>query len=130
MAMETVNAPQIIEHVKKNVTYTPYDTRWVPCSARFVAMGLKPKGTGIMQVYEMKLGELKLVKEVRARPCCGCVGFRLPVTNPTTPATAFMWSRLRRSKVSSAVHLVHLRWRNATSQQATMVVNWQFGGWP
>jgi len=63
--METTNAPQIIEHVKKSVNFTPYDTRWVPCSARFVTMGLYPRGTGVLQVYEMKLGELKLVKEVR-----------------------------------------------------------------
>lgn len=62
--METTNAPQIIEHVKQGLNFTPYDTRWVPCSARFVAMGLYPRGTGALKVYEMKLGELKLVKEI------------------------------------------------------------------
>lgn len=74
--METTDAPQIIEHVKKSLTFTPYDTRWVPCSARFVAMGLYPRGTGVIQVYEMTAGELKVVKEVSSWRC-GCVAARL-----------------------------------------------------
>lgn len=29
-AMETTNAPQIIEHLYKSTNYTPYDVKWIP----------------------------------------------------------------------------------------------------
>jgi WD repeat-containing protein 92 len=37
--MDTTEAPQIIEHVAKSLTFTPFDTKWIPCSARFVLFG-------------------------------------------------------------------------------------------
>mmetsp|Transcript_22301 Transcript_22301/g.64840 ORF Transcript_22301/g.64840 Transcript_22301/m.64840 type:complete len:363 (-) Transcript_22301:48-1136(-) len=61
--MDTTEAPQIIEHVHKSLTFTPYDTRWVPCSARLVCMGITPKAKGTLQVFEMNSGELTLLSE-------------------------------------------------------------------
>lgn len=63
--MDTTDAPQLIEHINKSLTYTPFDTRWVPCSARFVVAGMYPRATGVLQIYELNRGELGLVKEVR-----------------------------------------------------------------
>jgi WD repeat-containing protein 92 len=63
--MDTVDAPQIIEHQNRPLTYTPYDVRWVPCSARMVTMGMYPRGTGVIQVFEMRVGALNVVAEVR-----------------------------------------------------------------
>ena len=48
--MDTTDAPQIIEHIHKSVNYTPYDVKWVPCSARFVSMGILPNAKGVIQV--------------------------------------------------------------------------------
>ena len=39
IAMDSTDAPQIIEHIHKSVTYTPNECRWIPCSARFVSLG-------------------------------------------------------------------------------------------
>lgn len=64
MAMDSTDAPQIIEHINKSVTFTPYDTRWVPCSARFAVLGMNPRGTGVIKVFEMSRGELKVAAEV------------------------------------------------------------------
>jgi hypothetical protein len=50
MAMDSTDAPQIIEHMNKSLTFTPYETRWIPCSARFIVLGIHPKATGAMQV--------------------------------------------------------------------------------
>lgn len=44
--MDTTDAPQMIEHIHKSLTFTPYDTRWIPCSARFVVMGMYPRAKG------------------------------------------------------------------------------------
>jgi len=61
--IDTTEAPQIIEHMHKSLNFTPYDTKWVPCSARLVCMGISPKAKGTLQVYEMNRGELTLVSE-------------------------------------------------------------------
>ena len=60
-----MNKPQIIEHARKSVTQTVYETRWVPCSARFVVLGSPPRGSGLIQVYSLNRGELELMSEVR-----------------------------------------------------------------
>lgn len=56
--------PQIIAHVHKAVTYTLFDAKWMPCSAKFVCLGNLARGSGIMQIYELQHGEAKLIKEV------------------------------------------------------------------
>eukprot|EP00606_Chrysophyceae_sp_TOSAG23-5_P000743 GSChrysophyteH2.ASY1.ANO1.1410.1 assembled CDS len=58
--MDTTDAPQIIEHVHKSLTFTPYDTKWIPSSNRFVAMGIQPNAKGALQVYEMNQGAVEL----------------------------------------------------------------------
>lgn len=71
--METLSKPQIICHIEKSVDYSLFDTKWIPCSAKFVVMGSRPRGTGIIQIYEVSSGELKLVKDIeRSNPVkCG-----------------------------------------------------------
>lgn len=47
-SMDTTDAPQMIEHIHKSLPFTPYDTRWIPCSARFVVMGMYPRAKGAL----------------------------------------------------------------------------------
>jgi len=61
--MDTTDAPQIIEHIHKSISFTPYDTRWIPCSARFVAMGIHPNAHGAIQMYQLNKGDLEIVKD-------------------------------------------------------------------
>ena len=61
--MDSTDAPQIIEHINKSITFTPYDTRWVPFSARFVAMGIHPNAKGALNVYQLNNGDLDLITE-------------------------------------------------------------------
>lgn len=74
--MDTTDAPQIIEHVNKSVPFTPYDVKWVPCSARFVAMGINPNATGALRVYQLSKGDAEIVLDVQ-KPAgikCGTFG--------------------------------------------------------
>ena len=73
--MDTTDAPQIIEHLDEGVTFTPYETRWVPCSARMVGLGIFPRGTGCHKVYELRQGELKVVKETEKKDGFKCGTF-------------------------------------------------------
>jgi WD40 repeat protein len=62
--MDTTDAPQIIEHVHKSIPYTPYDNKWIPCSARFVSMGIHPNAKGALHVYQLSKGGLELVADI------------------------------------------------------------------
>lgn len=69
--MSAFEKPQIIAHIQKGLNYTVFDCKWVPCSAKFVTMGNFARGTGVIQLYEIQHGDLKLLREVGA-------GSRLP----------------------------------------------------
>lgn len=74
--MDTLDKPQIICHIEKPVDYTLFDTKWIPSSTKFVVMGSKPQGTGIIQIYEITNGELKLVKDIERPNPLKCGTFR------------------------------------------------------
>ena len=74
--METTEAPQVIEHQHQSLNFTPYETKWVPCSARFVCCGISPKAKGVLQIYELKGGKMEVVAE-KTHGCglkCGTFG--------------------------------------------------------
>ena len=60
--------PQIITHVQKSLNYTLFDAKFVPRSAKFVSVGSKANGSGVIQLYEIThdnmKGDVKLVKDV------------------------------------------------------------------
>ena len=64
-ASNPLEKPQIIGHVEKSLNFTLYDTKWIPSSARFVALGSYPRNTGALQIYEIEQGDLKLVKGIK-----------------------------------------------------------------
>lgn len=82
--MTTFEKPQIIVHIQKGLNYTVFDCKWVPCSAKFVTMGNFARGTGVIQVYEIQRGDLKLLREVGAGSDC-CLGVRACSGVCTTP---------------------------------------------
>ena len=45
--MDTTDAPQILEHANKSLTFTPFDCKWIPASARFVIFGQSPSAKGV-----------------------------------------------------------------------------------
>lgn len=65
--MSAFEKPQIISHVQKSLNYTVFDCKWVPCSAKFVTLGNFARGTGVIQLYEIQHGDVKLLREVGVR---------------------------------------------------------------
>ncbi|KAL7297268.1 hypothetical protein TKK_0009668 [Trichogramma kaykai] len=61
--MEKLAKPIIVCHAEQSVDYTVFDAKWIPCSAKFVALGSKPRNTGALQIYELSAGKLNLVKQ-------------------------------------------------------------------
>jgi hypothetical protein len=50
--------------ISKEVPFTPYDVKWIPCSAKFCAVGATNQGTGKIAVYGMEGKHLELKHEV------------------------------------------------------------------
>uniref|UniRef100_A0A5F9CTF4 Dynein axonemal assembly factor 10 n=1 Tax=Oryctolagus cuniculus TaxID=9986 RepID=A0A5F9CTF4_RABIT len=74
--MSAFEKPQVIAHIQKSLNYTVFDCKWVPCSAKFVTVGNFARGTGVIQLYEIQHGDLKLLREIeKAKPIkCGTFG--------------------------------------------------------
>nr|XP_023022500.1 WD repeat-containing protein 92 [Leptinotarsa decemlineata] len=51
--MEQLQKPQIICHKEKSVNYAIHDVKWIPCSAKFVSVGGKSNGAGIVEIYAL-----------------------------------------------------------------------------
>uniref|UniRef100_A0A0B6Z638 Dynein axonemal assembly factor 10 n=1 Tax=Arion vulgaris TaxID=1028688 RepID=A0A0B6Z638_9EUPU len=70
-----MDKPQIILHVQKPVTYTLYEAKWIPCSAKFVALGNYARGSGAFQIYEVSHGDINIVKDVEKSKPFKCATF-------------------------------------------------------
>ena len=74
--VDVSNKPQIVEHVHKALPLTVYETKWVPCSARFIVLGSPARQSGMIQIYNLVKGDAELVGELE-RPKsfkCGTFG--------------------------------------------------------
>ncbi|KAL8173324.1 UNVERIFIED_CONTAM: WD repeat-containing protein 92 [Gekko kuhli] len=58
--------PQVIAHAQQGLSYTVFDCRWVPCSARLLCLGSFPRGTGVIELYELQGGRLRLLRQTMA----------------------------------------------------------------
>lgn len=65
----------MIEHIQLSVNYTVYDTKWIPCSAKFVILGSKPNSTGILEVYELNEAKADKIKEISKKNAFKCGSF-------------------------------------------------------
>ncbi|EAS01252.2 WD domain, G-beta repeat protein (macronuclear) [Tetrahymena thermophila SB210] len=63
--MDTTEAPQIIEHLNKTLTFTPYDVKWIPQTAKFVLCGQHPKATGTIQIHQLTKNELQVTRDIQ-----------------------------------------------------------------
>jgi WD repeat-containing protein 92 len=67
--------PLIIGHLEKSLNYSIFDTKWIPCSAKFLTIGSKPNGTGIIEIYELDASELTLVSTIEKKTSLKCGSF-------------------------------------------------------
>jgi WD40 repeat protein len=75
MACDARNRPQILQHICESLTITIFETLWVPCSARFVALGSTARNTGALYIYELEGNKLKKLKEAEKHNSFKCGTF-------------------------------------------------------
>ncbi|KAM9654380.1 dynein axonemal assembly factor 10 isoform 2-T2 [Morphnus guianensis] len=76
MSAAGLERPQLVSHVQQALSYTLFDCKWVPRSARLLCLGSAARGTGLLQLYELRGGRLALLREIeKAKPIkCGTFG--------------------------------------------------------
>eukprot|EP00033_Pygsuia_biforma_P001946 GCRY01002168.1.p1 GENE.GCRY01002168.1~~GCRY01002168.1.p1 ORF type:complete len:357 (-),score=59.96 GCRY01002168.1:48-1118(-) len=68
---------QIVSHCSKSVPYTVFDSKWVPQSAKLVAVGQTPRTQGVIQLFELDetvLKETKKIDYAEGIKCCTFAG--------------------------------------------------------
>lgn len=73
--MDILRKPQIIAHIEKSLDFSIFDTKWIPCSAKFVVLGSKSNGNGVLKVFELNSGQLDLVGEREQKLSFKCGSF-------------------------------------------------------
>lgn len=70
-----MDKPQVIALIEKPLNYSIFDVKWIPCSAKFVVLGSRPKGTGVLEIYELNDDKADLVKEIEQKVSIRCGTF-------------------------------------------------------
>ncbi|PKU31478.1 wd repeat-containing protein hypothetical protein [Limosa lapponica baueri] len=58
-----LDRPQVVSHAQQALNYTLFDCKWVPRSARLLCLGSAARGSGLLQLYELRGGRLALLRE-------------------------------------------------------------------
>lgn len=66
---------QTLAHIEHSLNYSIFDVKWIPISAKFVTIGSKTNGKGIIQIYELDSPKLNLVKEITLENSLKCCSF-------------------------------------------------------
>jgi len=72
--------PQIICHVEKSLNYTLFDCKWIPKTAKFVVVGSLPRGTGVIEVFEIASTDIKSVDRIDTAVSLKCCSFGISPT--------------------------------------------------
>lgn len=67
--------PEIICHLEKKLSFTAFESLWVPSSARFVAVGCDWSNLGHLGVYELSGGAIKEVHQLETPASIRCASF-------------------------------------------------------
>lgn len=66
---------QMLVHIEKSLNYSIFDVKWIPYSAKFVVIGTKTNGKGILQFYELDSPNVELIKEITIENALKCCSF-------------------------------------------------------
>lgn len=67
--------PQVLVHIEHAVTFPILDTKWIPQTAKFIALGVRSNRTGALKIFELNEGSLNLVREINQKSGFRCGSF-------------------------------------------------------
>lgn len=66
---------QMLAHIEKSLNYQIFDVKWIPYSAKFIVIGTKTNGKGIIQFYELDSPNIELINEIQLDNALKCCSF-------------------------------------------------------
>lgn len=69
--------PFMFSHITHPENCSVFDTKWLPQSAKFVAIGGRTNGTGVIKLYELNGNQIDLVREIIKKNIFKCASFGL-----------------------------------------------------
>lgn len=85
----------VVGHIERVVDFTIFDTKWIPGTAKVIAVGNKADGTGIAQIFEMNAGRLDDVHAIVTKSRLKCASFGASPLRKTHLAVATMDGQLQ-----------------------------------
>lgn len=72
--------PFLHNHIAHVENFSVFDTKWIPQTAKFVAIGGRANATGTIKVYELNGTNIDLVREINQKNTFKCAAFGLSRT--------------------------------------------------
>lgn len=67
-----MNTNPILLFCEKSINYTILDVQWLPFQAKACSVGCTPRGTGIIDVFELYEDSLNLLKTIEVKTAIRC----------------------------------------------------------
>lgn len=68
-------------HILQTEKFSVFDVKWIPSTAKFVAIGGKTNATGLIKVFELNGDRVDVVREINKKTTFKCSAFGLSRTN-------------------------------------------------
>lgn len=90
-----MDKPYLVAHIEKSLDHTIFETRWIPCSAKFVALGNRSTGVGTIKIFELNGCQLDLVRQSEQKSALKCGSFGASSLRQAHLATGTMDGRMQ-----------------------------------
>jgi WD repeat-containing protein 92 len=67
---------QTLQHIQHSLNYSVFDVKWIPFAPKFLTIGSKTNGKGVLEIYELDSPKVNLVKEISLK--CSSFGLSSP----------------------------------------------------
>lgn len=77
----------IFTHISHNENFSIFEAKWIPATAKCVAIGGNAKSTGCIKVFELNGNRLDVLHEVKKKNSLRCASFGLSRTRQSYMST-------------------------------------------
>lgn len=82
-----MDKPFIFTYISHNENFSIFETKWIPGTAKFVAIGGNAKSMGCIKVFELNGDQLDILHEVKRKNSLRCTSFGLSRTRKSYMST-------------------------------------------
>lgn len=72
--------PLMFTHITHVENFSVFDTKWIPKTAKFVAIGGRANRTGLIKVFDLNGNQIDVIREINKKDTFKCAAFGLSRT--------------------------------------------------